>query len=82
MALTGRTALLTALLSPLAWIFPGWGPLSLLVLLVLVLVAADLLLAVPPADDEHAWADEPTRFGALARRLWDPLLACEQVGQP
>jgi hypothetical protein len=25
---------------------------------------------------------EPTRFGVLARRLWSPLLACEQVGAP
>jgi exodeoxyribonuclease V gamma subunit len=29
-----------------------------------------------------AGATEPTRFGALARRLWDPLLACEQLGAP
>ncbi|WP_334025832.1 exodeoxyribonuclease V subunit gamma [Nocardia terpenica] len=27
-------------------------------------------------------AGERTRFGALARRLWNPLLACESQGQP
>jgi exodeoxyribonuclease V gamma subunit len=36
----------------------------------------DRLLAEP--GDEQ----EPTRFGALARRLWSPLLACEQAGAP
>ncbi len=36
----------------------------------------DRLLAEPGEGDE------PTRFGALARRLWSPLLACEQVGAP
>jgi len=37
----------------------------------------DRLLVDPPADDESGagWAtDEATRFGRLARRLWDPLL--------
>ena len=39
------------------------------------------LLAQPPRPDEAGpgWAaGEPTRFGRLARRLWDGLLACEQ----
>jgi exodeoxyribonuclease V gamma subunit len=35
------------------------------------------LLAEPSADDEP-WPDEPTRFGALACRLWAPLLAAEE----
>lgn len=26
---------------------------------------------------EATWAEDPTRFGVLARRLWAPLLACE-----
>ncbi len=26
--------------------------------------------------------EEPTRFGTLARRVWDPLLAAEQLGRP
>jgi exodeoxyribonuclease V gamma subunit len=38
------------------------------------------LLGEPPADDERAWCDEPTRFGVLARRLWDPLLSHEALG--
>jgi exodeoxyribonuclease V gamma subunit len=34
----------------------------------------------PPRGDEGGWeASETTRFGALARRLWDGLLAHEQV---
>ena len=40
------------------------------------------ILAVAPGDDEvgEGWAaDEPTRFGRYARRLWDGLLSCEQV---
>jgi len=40
------------------------------------------LLELPPrlGEDGAGWpADEPTRFGRLARRLWDGLLACEQV---
>jgi exodeoxyribonuclease V gamma subunit len=40
------------------------------------------LLAVEPAPEERAWSGEPSRFGVVARRLWDPLLAVEQVGQP
>ena len=38
------------------------------------------LLAQPPRPDEAGpgWAaGEATRFGRLARRLWDGLLACE-----
>ncbi len=41
------------------------------------------LLAAPPCDDEQgdAWAaDERTRFGRYARRLWDGLLEREEVG--
>jgi len=40
------------------------------------------LLAAPPAEDEagHGWDDgEPTRFGRLARRLWDGLLVSEEL---
>ncbi len=40
------------------------------------------LLAAPPCDDEEGegWAaDEPTRFGRYARRLWDGLLECETL---
>jgi exodeoxyribonuclease V gamma subunit len=40
------------------------------------------LLADPPGPDEIGWFDEPSRFGALARRVWTPLLGNEQVGQP
>jgi exodeoxyribonuclease V gamma subunit len=42
----------------------------------------DALLAEPPRDDEAGagWdASEPTRFGRYARRLWEPLLADEDV---
>jgi exodeoxyribonuclease V gamma subunit len=45
-------------------------------------VAFDDLLGIggPPLGDEGGWeASEPTRFGAYARRLWDGLLAHEQV---
>lgn len=41
----------------------------------------DELLAVAPTDRERGdgWAeDEASRFGRLARRLWDPLLALER----
>ncbi len=40
------------------------------------------LLQAPPCDDEEGegWAaDEPTRFGRYARRLWDGLLECETL---
>ncbi len=45
-------------------------------------VAFDEILAVQPCDGEDGdgWAlDEASRFGRCARRLWDELLACEQV---
>ena len=36
-----------------------------------------------PADGPAALAvEERTRFGVLARRLWDPLYGCERVGAP
>ncbi|HWB71633.1 MAG TPA: exodeoxyribonuclease V subunit gamma [Egibacteraceae bacterium] len=47
-------------------------------------VSLDDLLAAPPRDDERGegWeADEPTRFGRQARRLWTGLLACERVSR-
>jgi exodeoxyribonuclease V gamma subunit len=40
------------------------------------------LMEIPPAPDEQGpgWpAEEPSRFGRCARRLWDPLLAVEAV---
>jgi hypothetical protein len=40
------------------------------------------LLSAPPAADEggHGWAaDEASRLGRLARRLWDGLLAVEEL---
>jgi exodeoxyribonuclease V gamma subunit len=43
----------------------------------------DELLAEPPRADESGdgWdAAEFTRFGRYARRVWDDLLACEEVG--
>jgi exodeoxyribonuclease V gamma subunit len=42
----------------------------------------DAILQMPPEGDEtgDGWAaDESTRFGRYARRLWDGLLACEQL---
>jgi exodeoxyribonuclease V gamma subunit len=42
----------------------------------------DVLLAEKATDDEQpaGWlGDEPHRFGALARRLWDPLRAAEKL---
>ena len=41
----------------------------------------DLLVAAPNADEDGAgWAaDETTRFGRYARRLWDGLLAHEEL---
>ncbi|MFC3962854.1 exodeoxyribonuclease V subunit gamma [Nocardia jiangsuensis] len=38
------------------------------------------LLAAPAP--QGGGAGEPTRFGALARRLWEPLLRAEQQGRP
>jgi exodeoxyribonuclease V gamma subunit len=42
----------------------------------------DDLLAKPPREDEFddPWDEsETTRFGKLARRLWDPLLKHEEL---
>ncbi|CAN5737473.1 exodeoxyribonuclease V subunit gamma [soil metagenome] len=41
----------------------------------------DVLAASPDHDEGgDGWStDEATRFGRYARRLWDPLLACEKV---
>jgi exodeoxyribonuclease V gamma subunit len=46
-----------------------------------VLAFADLLDEAPRADESgDGWeASETTRFGRLARRLWDGLLACERL---
>ncbi len=41
----------------------------------------DRLGEVPPEHERGgAWAGEPTRFGCLARRLWDDVLAAEVCG--
>ena len=42
----------------------------------------ELLVARPRADEHGPWwdPDEPRRFGRWARRLWDGLLSCEEVG--
>ncbi|MFC8047455.1 exodeoxyribonuclease V subunit gamma [Nocardia sp. NPDC057353] len=40
---------------------------------------AELLAAPAP---QGGGGGEPTRFGALARRLWEPLLRAEQQGRP
>jgi exodeoxyribonuclease V gamma subunit len=37
------------------------------------------LLAPGPRDDEDWYADESGRFGVYARRLWDGLLAREEI---
>lgn len=43
----------------------------------------DRVLREPPAPDEALWfPDEPTRFGVLARRLWQPLLEVERDALP
>jgi exodeoxyribonuclease V gamma subunit len=42
-------------------------------------VALSELLERPPHDDEDWYEDEPSRFGAYARRLWDGLLAREVI---
>ncbi len=34
-----------------------------------------------PTNSERAWApEEPSRLGVYARRVWDPLLAAEELG--
>ncbi len=40
------------------------------------------LTADAPDGVEAGWFDDPTRFGVLARRLWEPLLASENQGRP
>jgi exodeoxyribonuclease V gamma subunit len=44
---------------------------------------ADLaaLLAEPPDPADPEWPEEPHRFGQLARRVWSPLLAAEEMHQ-
>ena len=45
----------------------------------------DEVLEVPPRPDEEGpgWADgEPSRFGRLARRLWDPILDAATEASP
>jgi exodeoxyribonuclease V gamma subunit len=32
-------------------------------------------------DEQAWWPDEPTRFGVLSRRVWDPLLGHEHLQQ-
>jgi exodeoxyribonuclease V gamma subunit len=39
------------------------------------------LLEPPPRDDERWYDDEASRFGAYARRLWEGLLAREEIGE-
>lgn len=41
-------------------------------------VAFERIWETSPGPDEH-WPDESTRFGVLARRMWDPLLSCETL---
>ncbi|MDI9895933.1 exodeoxyribonuclease V subunit gamma [Rhodococcus sp. IEGM 1381] len=38
------------------------------------------LLAAPPLSDETDPSNETSRFGVLARTLWDPLLTAENMG--
>jgi exodeoxyribonuclease V gamma subunit len=37
------------------------------------------LLVQRPREDEAGWAEDPTRLGVYAHRLWDALLAVEEV---
>jgi exodeoxyribonuclease V gamma subunit len=39
----------------------------------------DLLVDAPRDEEEASWADDRTRLGVYAHRLWDPLLAVEEV---
>jgi exodeoxyribonuclease V gamma subunit len=39
------------------------------------------IAGVADADDLLAWPDEPTRFGTLSRRIWEPLLRHEHLQQ-
>ncbi|HUA71978.1 MAG TPA: exodeoxyribonuclease V subunit gamma [Solirubrobacteraceae bacterium] len=43
-------------------------------------IALSALLERPPLEHESWYPDEPSRFGAYARRLWDGLLAREEIG--
>ncbi|PFG41813.1 DNA helicase/exodeoxyribonuclease V gamma subunit [Isoptericola jiangsuensis] len=43
-------------------------------------VALDAFAGLPTDDDRRALPGETTRFGALARRVWDPLLEREEKG--
>jgi exodeoxyribonuclease V gamma subunit len=38
-----------------------------------------VLLEETVDHDDSDWADEPHRFGRLARRVWNPLLEAEAV---
>ncbi|MFC8598489.1 exodeoxyribonuclease V subunit gamma [Isoptericola sp. NPDC057191] len=40
----------------------------------------DTVAGTPDDEDRRRYPDEPSRLGALARRVWDPLLAHEQKG--
>ncbi|MEL7977331.1 exodeoxyribonuclease V subunit gamma [Isoptericola sp. F-RaC21] len=40
----------------------------------------DAIAGAPDDDDRRRFPEEPCRLGALARRVWDPLLAHEQKG--
>ncbi len=42
----------------------------------------DDVLGVPSAAERAWFPEDPTRLGVLARRVWDPLLAHEQVDKP
>lgn len=41
----------------------------------------EVLLAEPPHADERWFPDETTRFGALARRLWEPIISARGAGR-
>ncbi|MEV1133601.1 exodeoxyribonuclease V subunit gamma [Rhodococcus coprophilus] len=45
-------------------------------------VGLDALTDAGPRDDERPWFDDPSRFGVLARRLWEPLLTSENQARP